>query len=66
MPTHAELSALTSALDELTMRLTGLAEAADARHHEELAAELYGVERSLQGALRRLRRVVDTEERRRA
>jgi hypothetical protein len=65
MPSHAELSALTSSLDELTARLTALAESADARHQAELAAELYGVERSLQGALRRLRRLVDTEDRRR-
>ena len=66
MPSHAELSALTSSLDELTARLTALAESADGRQQAELAAELYGVERSLQGALRRLRRVVDTEDRRRS
>jgi hypothetical protein len=59
MISRAELSALSSSLDELTRRLTAVAEQAGAEEADELASELYAVERSLQGALRRLQRVAD-------
>ncbi len=55
--TRAELSSLTSTLDELTRRVTALAEQARAGEEDDLAAELFGVERALTGALRRLGRV---------
>jgi hypothetical protein len=55
--TRAELSSLTSTLDELTRRVTALAEQAQAREDEVVAAELFGVERALAGALRRLGRL---------
>ena len=53
----AELSSLATALDELTRRVTALAEQARAREEDDLAAELFGVERALTGALRRLGRL---------
>jgi hypothetical protein len=56
---HSELSSLASSLEELTRRLTALAEAAQRDADEESASELFGVERSLNGALRRLRRFAD-------
>lgn len=54
---RAELSSLASTLDEVTRRVTALADQARADTDDELAAELYGVERALTGALRRLRRL---------
>lgn len=54
---RAELSSLTSTLDELTRRVTALAERAQGERDDELATALFAVERSLQGALRRLQRV---------
>lgn len=56
--TRGELSSLTSSLDELTRRVTSLAERARAAEDDDLAAELFGVERALTGALRRLGRLV--------
>lgn len=58
MATRAELSSLTASLDELTRRVTALADAARP-DDEDLATELFGVERALNGALRRLRRAGD-------
>jgi len=54
--TRGELSSLSSTLDELTRRVTALAEGARDAGDEELAVELFAVERSLAGALRRLLR----------
>jgi len=54
--TAAEISSLSSTLQELHDRVTALAESALARGDEETAHELISVERSLGGALRRLRR----------
>ena len=42
MTRHAELSSLSTTLDELTRRVTALAEQSDADHDEDLAAELTG------------------------
>ena len=50
---------MASSLDELTARVTALAEAARAAGEDDVAAELFGVERALRGALRRLGRVAD-------
>ncbi|HLG67811.1 MAG TPA: hypothetical protein VKV36_08075 [Acidimicrobiales bacterium] len=60
MAAHAELSSLASSLEELSRRLTSLADGAQRDGNEELATELYGVERALQGALRLLRRAAGT------
>jgi hypothetical protein len=58
MPANAaELSSLATALDELTRRVTAGAEAAHAAKDEEMASELFAVERSLTSANRRLSRL---------
>jgi phage shock protein A len=54
--TSAEISSLSSTLAELHDRVTAMAESALARGDEDMAHELISVERSLGGALRRLRR----------
>jgi len=59
MASNAELSSITSTLEELAQRVTAAAEQANAAGNEETASELFGVERSMAGALRRLRRLVD-------
>jgi phage shock protein A len=56
MSTAAEISSLSSSLQELHERVTAMAEGALARGDEDMAHELIAVERSLGGALRRLRR----------
>jgi hypothetical protein len=56
MATRAEIGSLATTLEELTRRVSTLAEGAEA-DDEEVAVELFGVERSLSGALRRLRRL---------
>ena len=56
MSTAAEISSLSSSLEELHQRVSALAEDALARGDEDMAHELIAVERSLGGALRRLRR----------
>jgi hypothetical protein len=55
--TAAELSSLSTALDELTHRISSHAEAADADRDEEVASELFAIERSLTSANRRLARL---------
>ncbi len=57
----AELSSLATALEELSQRVTNIADAYAAAKRDDLAAELYQAERSLGGARRNLRRVVDAE-----
>jgi hypothetical protein len=54
--TRGELSSLTSTLEEVTSRITSLAESANDAGDAELATELFAVERALRGALRRLAR----------
>jgi hypothetical protein len=56
MPSDAELSSLSSTLKELNDRVSALAESAVAGGDEDMARELFAVERALGGALRRLRR----------
>ena len=63
---RAELSSLSSTLAELTRRVSALAERAGragAEGDADLAAELFSVERSLRGALRRLERASATPRR---
>lgn len=52
-----ELSSLATALDELSRRVTAMADAYAAARRDDLAVELYQAERDLQGAHRRLVRV---------
>ena len=56
---NAELSSLATALDDLTKRVSTLAEGL-ANEQQDLATELFEVERSLNGARRRLRKVVES------
>lgn len=57
---RAELSSVTTTLDELTNRVAGIAESsAAADDTDTLATELYEVERVLRGAHRRLVRILD-------
>jgi hypothetical protein len=60
MTSAAELSSLSSTLQELNDRVTAMAEAAQAQGNEDMAHELFAVERALGGALRRLRRFAQT------
>jgi hypothetical protein len=60
----AELSSLSTALDELTRRVTAHAEAADTAKDEEVARELFAVERAMTSANRRLARLSTTLARR--
>jgi hypothetical protein len=52
-----ELSSVSTALDELTKRLSAMADAA-AGGDAILSTELFEIERSLQGARRRLSKLV--------
>lgn len=54
----AHLSSLSSALADLTERITTLADGFQATPREDVAADLYEVERHLQAADRRLRSLV--------
>jgi len=58
--TAAELSSLATALDELTQRITAMADDAASQQREDVASELFEVERALAGASRRLSKVVET------
>ncbi len=54
----AELSSIASALDDLTTRIAGLAENCQTQGSEELAHDLFNVERSLIAGKRRLDKIV--------
>jgi len=60
MTSVAELSSLSSTLKELYDRVSTMAESAQADGNEDMARELFAVERSLAGALRRLGRFAQT------
>ena len=54
-----QLSTIASSLDDLTRRITELADGRANRPDDDLATELYEVERALQHASRRLQRVIE-------
>jgi hypothetical protein len=60
MTSAAELSSLSSTLKELHDRVTVMADGAQAGGNEDMARELFAVERALAGALRRLGRFTQT------
>ena len=60
MTSAAELSSLSSTLKELYDRVSTMAESAQAGGDEDMARELFAVERSLAGTLRRLGRFTQT------
>ena len=55
---RAQLAPLATALDELTHRITVLAESYSSAKDDQVSTELYEIERSLQQAARRLERLV--------
>jgi paraquat-inducible protein B len=59
----AHLSSLSTGLDELTERVTALADELSGSPREDVAADLYEVERNLQAATRRLRTLLDKVDR---
>jgi uncharacterized membrane protein YgcG len=59
MPAAPQLSAVATALGELTARVADLAESLSAESRDDLATALYEVERSLGAAARRLESMVD-------
>lgn len=56
----AALDAIATALDELTARVTEIAERVNNTARDDLAADLYEVERALKAAGRRLAQVTRT------
>ena len=58
MSLQPQLSSASTALRELTARITDLAERAAGTRNEDVATALYEVERSLRMATRRLDRLV--------
>ncbi|MGI8793322.1 MAG: hypothetical protein ACR2H3_09125 [Acidimicrobiales bacterium] len=58
-----ELSSVATTLSELTERLAVIAEQNAVDHDDNLAIELFEVERTLAGAHRRLVRLLDTQRR---
>jgi hypothetical protein len=59
MTSGAELSSVATALDELTRRVTGIAEGLSGTDRDDVAMTLFEVERSLATAQRRLGQVVE-------
>ena len=50
----AQLSSLSTALDDLTQRIAAMADDLQGAPREDVAADLYDVERNLQAGARRL------------
>ncbi|MHB1987064.1 MAG: hypothetical protein ACYCSF_03640 [Acidimicrobiales bacterium] len=59
----AELSSLSSTLDQVMGRIAHMGDAARAGKEDELANELFSVERALSSAHRRLARLVERSRR---
>jgi hypothetical protein len=57
-PDRSELSSIAELLDQLTTRITAMAEAVYAQKEDNAASELFAIERTLRGASRRLERVI--------
>jgi hypothetical protein len=56
--TRAELAPIATGLEELTQRITDLAERFRVGSDDQLSTELYEIERTLQQASRRLDRLI--------
>ena len=54
----SELSSIASSVEQISRRVTALADAAAAAKRDEVAANLIAVERALLGAVRRLERML--------
>lgn len=57
-PDYSELSSLAASLETLTRRVSLIAEAADEEGDDSAATDLFAVERALEGAQRRLARIL--------
>ena len=57
MPNSAQLASISTALEDLTARITAIADATAGGPDEALTHELYEVERALKAAQRRLAKV---------
>jgi hypothetical protein len=57
------LSSIATLLEQLTARITVMAESASSAHEDDLASELFGIERSLAGAKRRIDKLVSPRRR---
>ncbi|WP_334144021.1 hypothetical protein [Rhabdothermincola sp.] len=57
-PDRAELSSVSTSLDDLSARVERLAGSLQRRRQDALAADLYEVERALRMAVRRLAQVL--------
>jgi hypothetical protein len=55
----AELSSLATALQELTGRVTGIADQLSGTQFDAMASDLFEVERALSAAQRRLGRILE-------
>jgi hypothetical protein len=55
----AQLSSLSTALDDIAQRVTAIADEHHGTAREDVAADLYEVERHLHSATRRLRALLD-------
>jgi hypothetical protein len=55
---HAQLSAIATALGDLTDRVSALADRFQGSPREDVAASLYDVERNLQAATRRVEKLL--------
>jgi hypothetical protein len=59
MAANAELSSIATGLDDLVGRINGIVDGLGQRERDSLGADLYEVERMLNGARRRLAKLVD-------
>ena len=59
MSAGAQLSSVSTALTEMTKRVTDIADSLAGTDRDDVAAVLYEVERSLANATRRLQKAVD-------
>ena len=59
MTSAAELSSILTGLEDITKRVTAIADSYAAQRREDLAGDLYAVERQLVNAARRLGRATD-------
>jgi ElaB/YqjD/DUF883 family membrane-anchored ribosome-binding protein len=59
MTARAELSSVSTRLEELVKGVTDIADGLAGEERDRLSSDLYEVERTLRAAERRLRRVID-------
>jgi len=61
MSNAAELSSLVTALEEISRRVTTIADSYAAQRREDLATQLYAAERQLVNAVRRLGKAAEAD-----